>query len=77
MSTEAIIARIRNLRPDKLQVIETVLTSIEHDTRADAAGGQSSWLAGVDALSESLAKTRGPMPDSVAAIRGLRDHGPR
>lgn len=77
MSTEAIIARIRNLRPEKLQVIETVLTSIEHDTRTDAPGRQSSWLAGVDALSERLAKTHGPMPDSVASIRELRDHGPR
>ena len=77
MSTEAIIERIRNLRPEKLQVIETVLTSIERDAQGDVPGPQSSWLAGVDALHERLAKTYGPMPDSVAEIRELRDRGPR
>ena len=77
MSKEAIIERIRNLRPDKLQVIEAVLTSIEHGAATGVEASRPSWLAGVDELRERLAHTYGPMPDSVAEIRELRDRGPR
>lgn len=77
MSAEGIIKRIRNLSPATLHRIEAVLTAIERDHSADTTPKTSSWLADVDRLSGHLARTYGPMPDSVATIRELRDNGPR
>ena len=77
MSTEAIIKRIRSLSPAKLHRIETALTAIERDPSDEGSSEGAAWFAGVLELQERLSKTYGPMPDSTASIRELRDHGRR
>ena len=59
MSKEAIIERIRNLRPDKLQVIEAVLTSIEHG--AATGLGVYDFLAGDHRYKDSLSTGNGQL----------------